>query len=73
MTKFQYLEDPIVVSRDPGFNLAKLIAPENRKKARERVKDPDYVNSKHVLKRIFAKRGIIVNPEAMTYVHVHDF
>lgn len=71
MTKFQYLEEPIVVSRDPGFNLGELIPPKNRKKAHERVKDPDYLNSKYVLKGIFAGMGIIVNPEAMTFWYRH--
>ena len=31
MTEFQYLEEPVIVSRDQGFNLAELITPENRK------------------------------------------
>jgi hypothetical protein len=69
MTKFQYEEEPIIVSRDVGYNLAELITPEYRKKAREIVKDPNYVNSKHMLKELYAKRGIIVNPEAMCYLY----
>jgi hypothetical protein len=73
MTKFQYEEEPIFVCRDGGYPIAELLTPENRKKALDRVKDPNYVNSKHFLKEFWAKRGIIVNPNTMSYVHIHDY
>ena len=68
MTKFQYDEEPIIVSRDAGYSIAKTLDPENRKKARELVENRDYVNSKCKLKEIFAEFGVIVNPNAMTYL-----
>lgn len=72
MTSFQYGEEPIIVSRDMGYNIVESILPENRKKARQKIKDPNYINSKYKLKEIFDDLGIIVNPEAMTYIHVYD-
>ncbi len=72
MTKFQYEEEPIIVCRDGGYPLAELLTPENRKKALEIVNDPNYKNSKYFLKELWAKRGITVNPKAMSYVHVQE-
>lgn len=54
------------------INTKKSLSPENRKKSRKIVKNP-YINSKHLLKELFAKRGIAVNPDAMTYVHVWGY
>lgn len=68
MSKFQYDEEPIIVSRDTGYNLVKLLSPEYRKKASERVVNQGLINSKYKLKEIFAEFGVIVNPEAMTYI-----
>ena len=73
MTKFQYEGEPVIVCRDGGYPLAELLTPENRKKIHERVKNPNYVNSKHRLKEIFNNGNIVVNPEAMTYVHIWDY
>lgn len=73
MVNFQYDGEPVIVCRDCGFPIIELLTSENRKKARERVNDPNYVNSKYKLKELFAEIGIVVNPEAMTYVHVRDY
>ena len=73
MVEFKYDEEPIVVSRDAGYPIAELLTPENRRKARERVKSLNYVNSKFKLKELFGEIGIVVNPEAMTYVHIRDY
>jgi hypothetical protein len=72
MVEFQYEGDPVIVCRDRGYPLVELLSPENRKKARERVKNPDYVNSKYKLKELFVEIGIIVNPEGMTYISAQD-
>ena len=73
MDNFQYKEEPIIISRDMGHNILELLEPEYRERACEIVQSPDYVNSKYKLKKLFANIGIIVNPDAMTYVHVDDF
>lgn len=66
MTNFQYNEEPIVICRDCGYDMVELLSPENRKKAREKVKNPNYVNSKYKLKELFAEIGIVVHPDRMT-------
>ena len=71
MSKFQYDEEPIVICRDCGYNMVELLSPENRKKARERVKNPNYVNSKYKLKELFAEIGIVVHPERMTHWYAY--
>ena len=70
--KFQYKKDPIIVSRDGGYPLGELITPDNRKKSRIIVKNPNYVGNKIVLKELNVKRGIIVNPDAMAYAMSED-
>lgn len=66
MANFQYDGEPVRVTRDSGYSKLKLISPENRKKARERVYNPNIVTGKYRLKELFAKRGIVVIPERMT-------
>ena len=66
MDKFQYGEKPIKVCRDCGPNLLEMLAPENRKKSRERVLDPNIVTGKYKLKELFGEIGIVVYPERMT-------
>lgn len=73
MDEFQYEGEPVIVSRDAGYNIAELLTLNNRKKARERVNNPNYINSKYELKDLFGEFGVIVIPEAMTYIHPHDF
>lgn len=72
MSKIQYDEEPIIVSRDTGYNLVKLLSPEYRKKVKEISENQELSNSKYKLKEIFAKFGIIVNPESMTYIFKND-
>lgn len=72
MTKFLDEMEPVIVSRCGGYPIYESLIPENRKKAREKVKDPNYISSKYKLKEIFSKFGIIVNPEAMTYINVRN-
>ena len=66
MSKFQYDEEPIKVCRDCGYNIVELLTPENRKKARERMKNPNYVPEAYLLKELFGEIGIVVHPEKMT-------
>lgn len=66
MTEFRYDEEPVMVTRDSGYDKLKLISPENRKKARERVLNPDIVTGKYGLKKLFGEIGIVVIPERMT-------
>ena len=68
MTNFQYNEEPVVICRDCGYDMVELLSPENRKKAREKVKNPNYVNSKYKLKELFAEIGIVVHPERLSYL-----
>ena len=72
MSKFQYDEEPVIVSRDTGYNLVKLLSQEHRKKVSDMVGNQELINSKYKLKEIFAKFGVIVNPEAMTYLFNKD-
>ena len=72
MTKFLDEMEPVIVSRCGGYLIHESLLPENRKKAREKVKDPNCISSKYKLKEIFSKFGIIVNPEAMTYINVRN-
>jgi hypothetical protein len=69
MNNFVYEEDPIIVCRDGDYPLLERLTPDNRKKAREKVKDPNYINSKYKIKEAFAGFGVIVNPEAMSYLY----
>lgn len=66
MNKYHYDEKPVRVTKDSGYSKVELLSPENRRKARERVKDPNYVNVKYKLKEFFAEIGIVVIPEKMT-------
>ena len=66
MTKFNYGEEPVRVTRDSGYSKLKLISPKNRQRARERVENPNVVTGRYRLKKLFAKCGIVVIPEKMT-------
>ena len=69
MTDFQYDEEPIHIVKDNGFNKLELISPENRKKSRERMNDPNYVSHAYRLKELFCEIGIVVIPERMTWLY----
>ena len=66
MTEFSYDEEPVRVTRDSGYSKIKLISPENRKAARERVMNPDIVTGRYRLKKLFADLNVVVIPERMT-------
>lgn len=66
MTKFQYNEEPVIVSRDCGYSIVELFSPENIKKSQERISNRDIPIGKYKLKELFAEMGIIVIPEKMT-------
>ncbi len=66
MNDFYQGEKEIRVTKDVGFDKAKIISPDNRQKVRERVKNPNIVAGRYLLKEIFADVGIIVIPEKMT-------
>lgn len=66
MTDFQYDEEPVHIVKDNGFNKRELISPENRRKSRERMNDPNYVSEAYLLKELFGEIGIVVIPERMT-------
>lgn len=71
MTKYPGMGGPVKVIRDAGYRKDKLLSPEYRKKARERVKDPNIVTGNYKLKELLAEVGIIVNPEKMTNWYPH--
>ena len=58
--------EPTQVTRDAGFSKLESISPENQRKIKERIKNPNIVTGKYKLKELFAKRGIVVIPERMT-------
>lgn len=66
MNDFYQGEKEIRVTKDVGFDKVKIISPDNRQKVRERVKNPNIVAGRYLLKEIFADVGIIVIPEKMT-------
>lgn len=71
MTRFQYEEEPIIVSRDAGYSKAVLLSSDNIKKSKERINDPNVVTGRYRLKELLEEVGIIVNPDAMTYWYKH--
>lgn len=66
MTEFSYDEKPVKVTIDSGYSKVKLISPENRKEARERVLNPNIVTGRYKLKKLFANLDVVVIPDRMT-------
>ena len=66
MSEHEEFGDPVRVTRDVGISKSEFISPENRKKARERVLDPNTVTGKYKLKELFAEMGIVVHLDRMT-------
>jgi len=62
-------DGPVIVVRDAGYSKIELLSPEYRKKVTQRVENPNSISGKYKLKELFAEIGIIVNPEAMTYLY----
>ena len=61
--------EPVLVVRDAGYNKTKLLSQEYRKKVQDKIKNPNIPTGKYKLKELCAKRGIIVNPEAMSFLY----
>lgn len=66
MKKYDDMGEPTMVTRDAGYSKIKSISSENRIKIKERINNPDIRTGKYRLKKLFAKRGIVVIPEKMT-------
>ena len=66
MNDFYHDKKEILVTKDVGFDKAKIISPENRQKVRERVNNLNIVTGRYLLKEIFADIDITVIPEKMT-------
>ncbi len=66
MDKYIGMGEPVRVVRDAGYSKIKSISHENRKKALERVNNPNIVTGNYKLKELYEKIGIIVNPDKMT-------
>ena len=69
MDNFKDMGEPVRVVRDAGYSKIKCLSPEFKKKSLERIKDPNYKSN---LKKLYAKMGIIVNPDKMTNWYVYD-
>jgi hypothetical protein len=67
MNKVKYDENPIVIERGPSYSKIESISPSTRKKAKERLNNPNRKSSKHFLKDFFSERGVHVYPKRMTY------
>lgn len=64
--------EPVLVVRDIGYSKAKLLSPQYMQKVKKRINDPTIPTGKYKLKELFAERGIIVNPKAMTFLYVNN-
>ncbi len=69
MGKYDYGCEPVIVSRDCGYNIVELLSPENRMRAKQRANNPNIVTGKHKLKELFAEIGIVVIPDKMCYLY----
>lgn len=68
MDKFEDVGEPVRVVRDEGYSKIESLSPEFRKKSIERINNSLYKNN---LKKLYAKMGIIVNPDKMTNWYVY--
>lgn len=66
MNDFDCRKNPVYISRDAGYSKIKSISPENRKKAREKMNNPDILAGNCKLKELYKKIGVIMYPEKMT-------
>lgn len=69
MTEVPHDEEPVIVTRDAGYDKLEFISPENRKKARERVLNPNIVTGRHKLKELLLEIGIVFNHDALTFIY----
>lgn len=66
MNDWECRKDSVYVSRDAGYSKIESISPENRRKAKDKMDNPDIVSGNYKLKELFADMGIVVHPERMT-------
>ena len=66
MDDFDCRRNPVYVSRDAGYSKIESISPENRRKAKEMINNPNKVTHIDTLNKLYSKMGVIVHPERMT-------
>ena len=69
MINYCDMGEPVLVVRDRGYSKSKLLSPEYMDKVKKRINDPNIPTGKDRLKELYAKRGIIVNPDAMSFLY----
>lgn len=67
MNENEDMGEPVLVVRDAGYSKLKTISPEYRRKARERMNNPNILSGDWALKELLEDVGIVVNPEKMTH------
>lgn len=66
MNDWECRRNPVRVSRDAGYSKIESISPENRKKSKEMMDNPNTVTRIDTLNKMYSKMGITVHPERMT-------
>lgn len=66
MNDFDCRKNPVHVSRDAGYSKIESISPENRRKAREMMDNPNAVTRIDTLNKLYSGMGVIVHPNRMT-------
>lgn len=69
MIDFQDFGEPVTIVRDAGYSKLLTLLPKNKLKAKKRVENPNFISGKEGIKDIFSEVGIIINPDAMTYLY----
>lgn len=72
MSDVPYRGKAVHVERDAGYKKIDYISPQNRKKARKHMDNPNRVSSKELLMELFGEIGIIVNPNKMSYWYQYN-
>lgn len=62
MNDWECRKDSVYVSRDAGYSKIESISPENRRKAKEMMDDPNTVTRIDTLNKLYSKMGVIVHP-----------
>ena len=66
MNDWECRKDPVYVSRDAGYSKIESISPENRRKSKEMMDDPNTITRIDTLNKLYSKMGVIVHPDRMT-------
>ena len=66
MNDWECRRNPVHVSRDAGYSKIESISPENRRKSKEMMDDPNAVTRIDTLNKLYSKMGVIVHPDRMT-------